>query len=62
MYAWGRNYEGQLGTGSRNPAFTSPVAINTEELTDKKFVSITAGSYFTIAVTGMNLMIHGDSS
>jgi len=55
VYAWGRNYEGQVGTGSRNPAYTSPVGINMDELPDKKFVSVTAGSHFTIALSGMNV-------
>ncbi len=54
LFAWGRNFEGQVGTGSRIPAYTSPVEIVvTDELVGKKFVAVTAGSYFTLALTGM---------
>lgn len=53
LYAWGSNTEGQVGTGSRNPAYTSPVEILiTEELVGKRFVAVTAGSDFTMALTG----------
>jgi len=49
IYCWGNNVYGQLGDGS-NVDSTKPVLVNTSEIGDIKFVSISAGSWHTCAI------------